>query len=34
MKVRADKSIVSLETVCENQRGETLIRGEAVVLVE
>ncbi len=33
-KVREDKSIATLETVCENQRGETLIRGEAVVLVE
>ncbi len=33
-KVREDKSIVTLETVCENQRGETLIRGEAGVLVE
>lgn len=33
-KVREDKSIVTLETACENQRGETLIRGEAVVLVE
>jgi 3-hydroxybutyryl-CoA dehydratase len=33
-KVREDKSIVTLETVCENQRGETVIRGEAVVLVE
>jgi 3-hydroxybutyryl-CoA dehydratase len=33
-KVREDKSIVTLETVCENHRGETLIRGEAVVLVE
>jgi 3-hydroxybutyryl-CoA dehydratase len=33
-KVRQDKSIVTLETVCENQRGETIIRGEAVVLVE
>lgn len=32
-KVREEKSIVTLETVCENQRGETLIRGEAVVLV-
>ena len=31
-KVREDKPIVTLETVCENQRGETLIRGEAVVL--
>lgn len=33
-KVREDKPVVTLETVCENQRGETLIRGEAVVLVE
>jgi acyl dehydratase len=33
-KVREDKSIVTLETVCENQRGEIVIRGEAVVLVE
>ncbi|MFN2491548.1 MAG: MaoC family dehydratase [Pyrinomonadaceae bacterium] len=33
-KVREDKSIVTLETTCENQHGETLIRGEAVVLVE
>jgi 3-hydroxybutyryl-CoA dehydratase len=33
-KIREDKSIVTLETVCENQRGETLIRGEAIVLVE
>ena len=33
-KVREDKSIVMLETVCENQNGETVIRGEAVVLVE
>ena len=32
--VREDKPIVTLETVCENQRGETIIRGEAVVLVE
>ena len=33
-KVRKDKSIVTLETVCENQSGKTQIRGEAVVLVE
>lgn len=33
-KVREDKSIVTLETVCENQGGEMIIRGEAVVLVE
>ena len=33
-KIRDDKPIVTLECVCENQRGETLTRGEAVVLVE
>lgn len=33
-KVREDKAIVTLETVCENQRGETVIKGEAIVLVE
>jgi 3-hydroxybutyryl-CoA dehydratase len=33
-KIRDDKPIVTLECVCENQRGETIIRGEAVVLVE
>lgn len=33
-RIREDKSIVTLETTCENQRGETVIRGEAVVLVE
>lgn len=32
-KVREDKPVVTLETVCENQQGETLIKGEAVVLV-
>jgi 3-hydroxybutyryl-CoA dehydratase len=33
-RIREDKSIVTLETTCENQRGEIVIRGEAVVLVE
>ncbi len=33
-RVRPDKPIATLETICENQRGEILIRGEAVVLVE
>lgn len=32
--IRDDKPIVTLETVCTNQRGETVITGEAVVLVE
>ena len=32
--VREDKPVATLETVCLNQRGETLIKGEAVVLFE
>ncbi|MDX6692585.1 MAG: 3-hydroxybutyryl-CoA dehydratase [Blastocatellia bacterium] len=32
-KVREDKPIVTLETVCLNQHGEALIKGEAVVLL-
>ena len=32
-QVRDDKPIVKLETICVNQRGETVIRGEATVLV-
>jgi 3-hydroxybutyryl-CoA dehydratase len=31
-QIRADKPIATLETVCVNQHGETLIKGEAVVL--
>lgn len=30
--MREDKPVATLETVCLNQRGETLIKGEAVVL--
>jgi 3-hydroxybutyryl-CoA dehydratase len=30
--IREDKPIATLETVCVNQRGETLLTGEAVVL--
>lgn len=33
-RIKDDKLIVTLQTVCENQRGEALINGEAVVLVE
>jgi 3-hydroxybutyryl-CoA dehydratase len=33
-KIKEGKPIITLETVCENQRGETLIQGEAVVLME
>ena len=32
--VRQDKPIVSLETVCENQHGEVVLKGEATVLVQ
>lgn len=32
--IREDKPIATLETVCLNQRGETLVKGEAVVLFE
>ena len=33
LKIREDKPIATLETVCVNQRGETLIKGEATVLI-
>lgn len=32
-KIREDKPIATLETICVNQRGETLIKGEAIVLI-
>jgi acyl dehydratase len=32
-EIREDKPILRLETVCVNQRGEVVIRGEATVLV-
>ncbi len=31
--IRADKPIVTLETVCTNQAGETTLTGEAVVMI-
>jgi 3-hydroxybutyryl-CoA dehydratase len=31
--IREDKSIVTLETICRNQEGETLVTGEAAVMV-
>ena len=34
VKIREDKPILTLETVCEKQSGETVITGEAVVLVD
>ena len=33
VSIREDKPIVKLETICTNQHGETIIRGEATVLV-
>lgn len=33
-KVREDRPILTLETVCTNQQGQVLIQGEAVVLLE
>lgn len=32
-KIRGYKPIVKLETVCTNQNGETLVTGEAVVMI-
>ncbi len=34
VKIREDKNILTLETVCEKQNGETVITGEAVVLID
>ena len=31
--IREDKPVVKLETVCTNQNGETLVTGEAVVMI-
>lgn len=31
--IREDKGIVTLETICTNQNGETLVKGEAVSMV-
>lgn len=33
MAIREDKPIVTLETVCTNQDGEVLVKGEAAVMV-
>ena len=33
INIREDKPIVTLETVCTNQNGETLVTGEAAVMV-
>ena len=31
--IREDKNIVTLETICTNQNGETLVKGEAAVMI-
>lgn len=31
--IREDKGIVTLETICTNQNGEVLVKGEAAVMV-
>lgn len=31
--IREDRGIVTLDTTCINQNGETLVRGEAVVMI-
>ena len=31
--IREDKNIVTMETVCTNQHGETVVKGEAMLMV-
>lgn len=31
--IREDRGIVTLETICTNQNGETLVKGEAAVMI-
>jgi acyl dehydratase len=31
--IRKDKPIVTLETICTNQNGDTLVKGEAAVMI-
>lgn len=33
INIREDKGIVTLETICTNQNGDTLVKGEAVVMI-
>lgn len=33
LHIREDKPVVTVETVCENQAGETVIKGEAVLMM-
>jgi len=32
-RIREDKKIVSLETICKNQDGQTVVSGEAAIMV-
>ncbi len=32
-KIRDDKNIISLETICTNQNGEIVVRGESVIML-
>ena len=32
-KIREDKPVITLETICRNQNGEELVKGEAVVMI-
>lgn len=32
-KIREDKPVVTLETICTNQSGATVVKGEAVVMI-
>jgi 3-hydroxybutyryl-CoA dehydratase len=34
ISIREDKPILSLETICENQRAEVVVKGEATVLAQ
>src|SRR5437773_11698453 len=31
--IREDRGIVTLETICTNQNGDTLVKGEAVIMI-
>jgi acyl dehydratase len=33
MNIREDKNIVTLKTICTNQNGETVVSGEAVIML-
>lgn len=33
INIREDKPIVTIETICENQNGETLVKGEAILML-